>query len=208
MKHYNKIKNILKKYNITLSVNDIEKMYSSDNRFYHTIDNHINPMVDKIFDIYNNNEISEKEFELLILSALFHDIVYIPGRDDNEKKSGEVLYMSTNKVSLDIQKVYDIIIDTKYHTTTDKLSKLFQDIDMDVIANGDIKDLLINEILIYKEYSKFGLDVYLDKRIYFLNDTLLSEYGKQNVKNISKLIDIVKNYDKSTDYIKYLKSKM
>ena len=91
-------KNLIKEYNniiIYLNDNEFDKkvFMSTMNNFIELIimctktryrENSISKK-----DTFNDNKINEKQKELLCLTALFHDIVYEPTRNDNEEKSAE-----------------------------------------------------------------------------------------------------------------------
>jgi len=92
---YKKLKNImvdfqslLDKYQIKANLNMLFDMWNERHRHFHNIE-HLNDIIDQI---YNDSKIEEKQKELLYLTALFHDIVYEPTRDDNEEESHLLAY--------------------------------------------------------------------------------------------------------------------
>ena len=65
---------------------------------YHSYENHIKPMLLKIEnDIHLNGIGGEDKKTILKLAAVFHDIVYVPGRSDNEDNSVTYLKMCYDK---------------------------------------------------------------------------------------------------------------
>ena len=74
---------ILQKYNLDINLTEIQEKYSEIHRFYHTFE-HIEFLINKINKKF---ELDEKEREILILTALFHDIIYNSQKTDNELQS-------------------------------------------------------------------------------------------------------------------------
>ena len=104
---------ILSKYNIDLSILD---KYNEPHRFYHNWD-HIEYMIN-LCDRYKYTS------EDLLLAIIFHDIIYDPKENDNEEKSAELFYSmfsnmlsdkDGNKIDIDVDKIKQAILDTKYH---------------------------------------------------------------------------------------------
>jgi len=80
------LQELLNKWNIKCDVNTFLSMWNESHRSYHTL-NHLNDLIDQI----NENKIYfiDKEYEKLLITALFHDCVYDPMKQDNEEKSAE-----------------------------------------------------------------------------------------------------------------------
>ena len=78
------LQNLLDKWKIKCDINTLLTMWNETHRHYHNLD-HLNELVDQINDIKSGY--SEKEYEKLILTALFHDCIYEPSRNDNEERS-------------------------------------------------------------------------------------------------------------------------
>jgi pantetheine-phosphate adenylyltransferase len=178
---------ILDKWNIRIDYNILLSMWNESHRHYHT-QNHLLDLINKINEI--KSDISQKEYEKLIITSLFHDIVYDPMRNDNEEKSAQFLMDScVNKDDNDILHIKQMILDTKTHESNDKLSRIFCEMDMSVVE-GDFEGLLEWEKGISAEYKDFGT-LYKEGRLKFL-ESLMDNYPR-NSKNILKLIDWVKS---------------
>lgn len=190
---YKKLKNImvdfqslLDKYQIKANLNMLFDMWNERHRHFHNIE-HLNDIIDQI---YNDSKIEEKQKELLYLTALFHDIVYEPTRDDNEEESAEFfLNLCEDKTNPDILSIREAILDTKKHESKTPLDELFNKFDMNIIER-DIDSLMKWEHGISQEYKSYG-DAYKKGRLNFL-ESLLDKYT-QNTDNLLKLIDFVKN---------------
>ena len=179
---------LLDKYNINVTIDKIEKRYSESHRFYHTIE-HINFLLTEIDKL----TLPEKDNEILILSALFHDIIYIPGSKTNEKDSAELL-LNNSEYSDDIQEIYDIIIDTFTHTPKTELSEIFCDIDMMSISHTTYDELKVGTDNVYKEFVQFfPHKQVIEGQVDFLKSILDTKYGKKNKKNILRLIKEISN---------------
>ena len=81
---------ILRKFGIDIQLPHIEERYAEPHRFYH-IFTHIEFLIEKIDELFRKGIINEDERDILIVAALFHDIVYNPQRSDNEEKSVEFM---------------------------------------------------------------------------------------------------------------------
>ena len=64
---------ILNKWGIKIDYNLILNMWNESHRHYHS-QNHLLDLLNKINEI--KSDLSQKEYEKLVISALFHDIVY------------------------------------------------------------------------------------------------------------------------------------
>ena len=76
------LQELLNKWNIKCDVNTLLSMWNESHRHYHTL-NHLNDLIDQINE--NKSKYSGKEYEKLILTALFHDCVYDTMVYDNEE---------------------------------------------------------------------------------------------------------------------------
>ena len=83
-----KYQDLLNKYKIKANLEMLLDMWNESHRSYHGL-NHLMDISDMILEDFLNKKINEKTYEKLILTNLFHDIVYNPTRNDNELKSAE-----------------------------------------------------------------------------------------------------------------------
>jgi pantetheine-phosphate adenylyltransferase len=178
------IKIVLEKHEVDMKWSDISKKWSEPHRYYHNL-NHLMDILRQIDLKYPK---IGKERDILILSAVFHDIIYNPSRSDNEKKSADFFIRSCKKENNITELVYDIILSTEKHESSTKLGKEFNEMDMDVL-NRSVEDLLNWEILIRMEYEIYPNKLYKEGRLNFLN-TIIRKF-KNNEDNIYTLIDHV-----------------
>ena len=179
---------LLDKWNIKLNYNILLSMWNESHRAYHN-QNHLLDLIEQINE--NKSKFgSQKDYEKMILCALFHDCVYDPMRNDNEEKSAEFFMNSCQEKNRDILDIKQMILDTKTHESTTPLSEKFNQLDMNIVER-DFDQLLEWENGIREEYKAYG-DKYKLGRLQFL-ESLLDKYP-HNTENLLKLIDYVKTY--------------
>lgn len=182
------LQQLLNKWNIKCDINTLLSMWNESHRSYHTLD-HLNDLISQINE--NKSKYSEKEYEKLLITSLFHDCIYDPLKPDNEEKSAEFfLECCVNKSDTDIQEINQMILDTKTHKANTKLSESFNYYDMNIVER-DFTQLLKWEEGIHEEYSVYDNEMYKKGRLLFL-ESLLDKYPT-NSENLLKLIEWVKN---------------
>ena len=163
------------------------EQYNEKHRFYHNA-NHISYIKSKIDEL----NISNLNKNILHTVADYHDVVYDPKESDNEEKSVDFFKLNQTSVSSEyVDIVCNIIMDTKLRVPPESaLSRLFWEIDNSILLS-DFKTLLSYEDSIFKEYQFVSYDVYKQKRIDFLQNTIYNEYFKPNSENLFRLIDYI-----------------
>jgi predicted metal-dependent HD superfamily phosphohydrolase len=183
------IQNILRKNNIDCDYTMLVDMWCEKHRHYHNIE-HLLDLFQMINRDYSNKLINEKTYEKLLITSLFHDVIFDPKQTDNEEKSADFfLSMCLEKNNTDIQEIKQSILDTKEHISSNPLSEKFNAYDMNIVERS-FEKLLEWEQGIFKEYE-FAGEKYKPTRIKFL-ESLTNKYVL-NSDNIYKLIDYVKN---------------
>jgi pantetheine-phosphate adenylyltransferase len=180
------LQELLNKWNIKCDINVLLSMWNESHRYYHNL-NHLNDLIEQINndkDIY-----SEKEYEKLLIAALFHDAIYDTNRFDNEEKSAEFFMNCCVEKNSDIEHINKIILDTKSHLPSDNLSECFSNYDMNIVERS-YEQLLEWENNINLEYKQFG-DLYKENRIKFL-ESIVDKYPN-NSYNLTKLISYIQN---------------
>ena len=182
------LQQLLEKWGIKCHINTILSMWNESHRSYHNL-NHLNDLISQINE--NKSKYSEKEYEKLMLTALFHDVVYDPASQNNEEDSANFLIeCAVDKKNSDILDVKQMILDTKTHDSTTNLSESFNKYDMNIVER-DFDQLLEWEKGISEEYSIYSKEEYKEGRIKFL-ESLLDKYT-HNTENLLKLVEWVKN---------------
>ena len=182
------LQNILDRWKIKCDIGTILGMWNESHRSYHTLD-HLNDLLDQADE--NRERFDQKEYEMLVLASLFHDAVYEPANADNEERSAD-FFMSCceDKSNPDILAIRQMILDTKDHKASSRLSKIFSEFDMRIVER-DLDSLLEWEKGISEEYSMYPKEQYKEGRLKFL-ESLLDKYPA-NSENLLGLIGFVKN---------------
>ena len=183
------LQQLLEKWSIKCDINTVLAMWNESHRSYHNL-NHLNDLISQINE--NKSKFSEKEYEKLMLAAIFHDCVYDPMKSDNEEKSADFfIECCSDKSNSDVLEVKQMILDTKTHQATTNLSESFNNYDMSIVER-DFDKLLEWENGIAEEFKAYG-EQYKEGRLKFL-ESLLNKYPN-NTENLLKLVDWVKtNY--------------
>lgn len=119
---------LLTTWNITMSQDEIFQRWSEPHRKYHTLSH----LEDLVGQINRSVELTEKERDMLTLSAIFHDIIYDPRCHDNEEESAK-LFISHSPLDMDTEEIATIIRDTKHHKPSTRLSAIFSNMDMSIV---------------------------------------------------------------------------
>ena len=190
MKKYTEI---LKEFFTEDVINDMINRWNEPHRFWHTLNNHLLPML-KCIDIHF--ELDEYKHLFMtdvyknhMVAAFIHDVVYNPRSNDNEEKSLEYLYNSTDKITKDnMDFISKLVMCTKSREIPkDKDCRPFWLYDNMIILGGHLDELIDYEEKIFKEFQFVSYDVYKTKRIEFLSGEI-----KHN-NNIRLLISYIKN---------------
>lgn len=181
------LQELLNKWNIKCDINTVLAMWNEAHRSYHTL-NHLDDLINQINE--NKTRFSEKEYEKLLIASIFHDIVYDPTRGDNEEKSAEFFMNCCTEKNEDIADINQMILDTKTHSSSTKLSESFNYYDMNIVER-DYDQLLKWEAGIFEEFKGVGKEAYKNNRLVFL-ESLLDKYPN-NTGNLLRLIDYVKS---------------
>ncbi len=166
--------------------NFVEKLLTEElpgNFLYHNL-THTKRVFKSTKEIIENSHISEEDTEILLLTALLHDIGYVKGCENHEERSvemGAAFLRENNTDEAIIDNVSQCIMATRFDVEpTNELERIIRDAD----ASHFAKDY-------FQEASEF----------------LRMEWKKQDIKNISKQkwlegnIDLLQN--KHRFYTKY-----
>lgn len=183
---------LLDKWGIKIDYNTILAKWNESHRGYHT-QTHLLDVIDQINE--QRLDISQMDYEKLILCGLFHDIIYDPASQTNEEDSADFFMkcVSDRQNFEHINDIKQMILDTKTHEAQTPLSEKFNEIDMKIVER-DYDSLLEWEEGIHKEFgSVYPDEMYKIGRLQFL-ESLMDKYPN-NSDNLLKLVDYVKeNY--------------
>jgi pantetheine-phosphate adenylyltransferase len=173
------------------SIHDLEDKLRETHRFYHNT-NHIEELL-SIINKLDNGTLNESELRILKLVAYFHDAIYDPSSKTNEEDSKALMLdvcKSANEFcKQEIEEASKIILDTKTHEPSSKLSGIFCDLDLYGLKHGSIERVLEDERKIFLEFQRYDYSEYKNGRLAFLES-----YRKKigNDKNVDALIGTLK----------------
>lgn len=153
--------------------NEIVINYCDAGRYYHTLD-HIEDMYGELLAVKDEIE----DWDIILFSLFYHDIVYNTKRMDNESESAliakerlQMLGVADDRISRCVLH----ILATKGHTVSiDNDTNLFTDADLSVLGR-DAKAYQVYSRQIRKEYFVYPDDVYRAGRQKFMNHFLSME---------------------------------
>jgi predicted metal-dependent HD superfamily phosphohydrolase len=149
---------------------EIEKNYSSKKRHYHTLE-HLDNLLSQLTEV--KSEI--QNWETILFTLFYHDIIYNSIKSDNEEKSAELAEKRMKQISVSKDKIElckKQILATKSHIrSTDNDTNYFTDADLSVLGQNWETYLLYYKN-VRKEYSIYPALVYNPGRKKVLNHFL------------------------------------
>ena len=124
--------------------NEIEKSYSHKSRKYHNL-THLENMILELESV--KDEISD--YDALLFSVLYHDIIYKATSKDNEEKSAEIAKKRLEKIDISSEKIINIsnqILATRSHKRSD-------DSDTNFLLDADLA-ILGKDWKVYEQYTQ------------------------------------------------------
>ena len=138
--------------------NEIEKCYSHKKRHYHTL-KHIGSLLNEL------NEVKDlvNDWDILLFSVFYHDVVYNILKTNNEEKSAEFAakqLLVINFPAIKIELCKKQILATKSHLlSSDSDTNLFTDADLSIL--GKLPEIYLEYMnQVRKEYSIYPDFVY------------------------------------------------
>jgi len=170
----------------------LEKLWTSNDRYYHNI-KHLERIISFIQFQISFKELSLVEKHTLLLAAFFHDAIYDPKRKDNEDQSIKFFKESyIGKDGIMVEKVSDLIEVTKHRKRPIKrLERLIWNADNAGFKDG-FEQLKKTDSLIQKEYKHLSKIAYKDGRIKFLESNI-GLFDSKVDRDLLKLIEYYKN---------------
>jgi len=147
----------------------VNKHYNASNRHYHTL-NHVFKLLLQI----KTTTISNSDKYVLCLVAIFHDVIYNSTKKDNEFQSALFAKKRLTKLKVNtefINTVCKLIEATAIHESDNKLSQLFNDMDLSILGT-EAKEYKNYCAQIRKEYSTTPYLLYKIGRKRFLKSML------------------------------------
>lgn len=178
---------------------EIEKNYSSKKRHYHTL-HHLDNLLTQLTEV--KNEI--QNWNSILFTLYYHDIVYNALKSDNEEKSAELAEkrMKQLLVSYDtIELCKGQILATKSHAnSTDSDTNYFTDADLSILGQtcesysqyfkNVRKEYSIYPDLLYNPGRKKVLNHFLSMDRIFKTDFFYCKFEKVARQNINNELEI------------------
>ncbi len=150
---------------------DIKRHYNAEKRFYHNLSHiaHVLQIIIELKDLASNLPVVQ-------LAAWFHDIIYDPQKDDNEKLSAEYGQEALRNMNLStaiIRPTKALIRATKRHRAPkgDIDAAILLDADLAILA-ADSHNYSSYKEAIEKEYSWLPAKIYRSERVRILQNFL------------------------------------
>ena len=179
---------------------EIEKSYSQKSRKYHNLA-HLENMILELENV--KDEISD--FDTLLFSVFYHDIVYKATSKDNEEKSAEIAKKRLEKINISnerIIKIYNQILATKSHKKSDDSDTNFLlDADLAILGKDwNVYENYVRQIreeysiypdFLYKPGRKKVLTHFLEFEEIFKTEYFQEKYEKMARENIQREISML-----------------
>lgn len=173
---------------------EIEKSYTAKKRYYHN-QSHLENLLKELTSIKESIE----DWECIIFSIAYHDIVYNTLQKDNEEQSAALAEQRLAEIGFPahrIAKCTQHIRATKGHTISDNQdTNFFTDADLSILgASWEVYEAYFRNIrreysyypdLLYKPGRKKVLQHFLSMDKIFKTDKFFSRYEEQARKNLS-----------------------
>lgn len=167
--------------------------YTAKKRHYHNL-SHVNYMIEKAMEYRDRL----KDYDTLLFSTFWHDIIYNITRQDNEQKSADFAGDRLTKLSLPAEKIAQCrkqIIATKDHQDkSDSDTGYFLDFDLAILGESpevykDYSRKIREEYSIYPDFlyktgRKKVIQHFLAMDRIFRTNEFQDAYGQQAVENL------------------------
>lgn len=173
---------------------------------YHNY-NHTAETVKACKKLSKSYNLTSRDYEVLLLAAIFHDTGYISAYEHHEEESVKFMkeYLQGNYPDDDIKEIEDLILSTKYRSSPDgSLQEILHDADYINLGSKTFDhraDLLRIEWerILQKTYSE---EEWAQIQLQFLLDTQFKTEDAVLKYNEQKELNILKQRSKIDDYIK------
>lgn len=179
---------------------EIESNYSQKSRKYHNL-THLENMILELEEV--KDKISD--YDVLLFSVFYHDIIYKSTSKDNEEKSAELAKKRLEKLDIStdrISKIYNQILSTKSHSKSeDSDTNFLSDSDLAILGKDwetyeNYTKQIRKEYSIYPDFlynpgRKKVLIHFLDFEQIFKTDYFKVKYEKMARENIQKEISLL-----------------
>ncbi|CAA7197198.1 HD domain-containing protein [Chryseobacterium potabilaquae] len=179
---------------------ELEKNYTNRKRHYHNL-NHLESIINEL----ENPGIEIKDWDSVLFSVFYHDIVYQSTAKDNEEKSAEKAKIVLQKINLPSEQIDNVsnqIFATKSHEkSNDSDTNYLLDADLSILGKSwdeyekytkqIRKEYSIYPNFLYNPGRKKVLEHFLTFDEIYKTEFFKERYEKQARENITKEIELL-----------------
>jgi len=146
---------------------EISDNYSESKRYYHNLEH-----LDKLLEELTNIKDKLEDWNTILFSLFYHDIIYNATRKDNEKRSAELAIERMMEIGVE-----EVIIEsTKLHILATKSHSIAINSDTNYFTDADVSILGYD----WEVYSKYFLAVRKEYKVY---PNVVYKAGRKKVLN-------------------------
>lgn len=174
---------------------EIERKYSDKKRHYHTL-NHLENLFQQLTEI----KTQMKDWDVVLFSLYYHDVIYNSLKSDNEQKSAELAEKRMKSIGISLETIERCkaqIMATKAHFVSENEdTNFFTDADLSVLGQSwemyseyyrnVRKEYAIYPDLIYNAGRKKVLKHFLAMELIFKTDYFYLKFEQQARVNLEK----------------------
>jgi predicted metal-dependent HD superfamily phosphohydrolase len=178
--------------------NEIEKKYSGRKRYYHNL-THLQSM----YDVLSGCKEEIHDWDIVLFSLFYHDIIYNVLRSDNEEKSAAMAVTKLRQLNItgdSIEKCRQLILATKAHSAaTNTDIQFFTDADLSILGQPPEvyeayskqvrKEYSIYPDMVYKPGRKKVLEHFLGMRKIYQSAWFYNSYESTARLNLQKELE-------------------
>jgi len=179
---------------------EIEQNYSNKKRYYHTLQ-HLDNLLQQLTEA--KNEI--QNWEAILFTLYYHDIVYNALKSDNEEKSAELAKTRMTQITVSTQTIelcYNQILATKSHQpSSNSDTNYFTDADLAVLGKpweiytayykNVRKEYAIYPDFLYNRGRKKVIKHFLAMDRIFKTDFFYNKYETQAKQNLNQELNLL-----------------
>ena len=174
---------------------EIEKNYTNKKRFYHNL-SHLDNLYLELLNVKNEIE----DWDTLLFTLFYHDIIYKATSKENEEKSAELAKLRLNEIGFDevkVEKCFEQILATKLHESSlNKDTNIFIDADLSILGQDwDLysqyyknvrKEYSVYPDFLYNPGQKKVLEHFITMPRIFKTDLFFERFEKKAKINLEK----------------------
>lgn len=179
---------------------EIEKNYGGSKRYYHTLQH-----LENLLQILTPIKAKINDWDTLLFTLFYHDVVYNATKSDNEEKSAELAVSRMKTIGVEnsqIEKCQTQILATKKHLlSTDSDTNYFTDADLSVLGQdwetysnyykNVRKEYAIYPNIIYNAGRKKVLKHFLAMDKIYKTDYFYQEFEQKAKENLERELGLL-----------------